>query len=78
MKFQSIKKSFIDIWQILKPSSNDEKYIFLSLLFYFTIIATVFCVFVLPPKQSLGMLGYDTEGHLTYEPMMISVMNGSE
>ena len=75
MKFQSIKKSFIDIWQILKPSSNDEKYIFLSLFFYFTIIATVFCVFVLPPKQSLGMLGYDTEGHLTYEPMMISANN---
>lgn len=74
-KANTIKCAFIEIWQIIKPGSSTERYITLFLFLYFATIACLFCISVLPVGSSLGMLGYDTSGHLTYEPMQISLNN---
>lgn len=71
----SIKQSFDIIWQKIIPADRCEKSILIILIMYFASIATTFCLIVLPQGRSLGMLGYDTVGHLTYEPMMINFDN---
>lgn len=75
MKHINLRQDFSNIWTILKPNNFSEQCIFLLLLIYFATIAIVFCLLVLPKDLPLGMLGYDTAGHLTYEPMMISTDN---
>ena len=67
--------SFYEIWCILRPTSHDERIVFLTLLFYFSAIAIMFCIVALPKDIPLGLLGYDTAGHLEYEPMMICSNN---
>lgn len=67
--------SFYEIWCIMRPASHSEKMVFLSLLLYFAAIAILFCIVALPKDIPLGMLGYDTVGHLEYEPMMICSNN---
>lgn len=82
MKRIHLRQHLSDIWYILKPNNFSEQCIFILLLIYFVAIATGFCLIALPQEQSFwiegrpqGMLGYDTAGHLTYEPMMISTDN---
>ena len=72
MKQIHIRQHLSNIWNMLKPSSLSERCVFILLLIYFTAIATTFCLIVLPKDLPLDMLGYDTAGHLTYKPMMIS------
>ncbi len=74
-KLKSLKNSFSEIWHILRPASKCEKIVFLSLLLYFAAIAISFFIVALPKGIPLGMLGYDTAGHLEYEPIMISCDN---
>lgn len=75
MKQIHIRQHLSDIWNVLKPNNFSEQCIFLLLLIYFATIVTGFCFIVLPKDLPLGMLGYDTAGHLTYKPMMISTDN---
>ena len=75
MKRRHIRQQLSDIWHILRPDHLAEQRLFVLLIIYFAAIATAFCLIALPKGQPLGMLGYDTAGHLTYEPMMISTDN---
>lgn len=75
MKKIHLRQHLSDIWIIMKPDNPSEQRVFLLLLIYFAAIATAFCIIVVPRGLPLGMLGYDTAGHLTYEPMMISTNN---
>ena len=75
MKKIHYRQQLSEIWHELKPSDSIERRVFFLLFAYFAVFATAFCFIVLPKEQSLGMLGYDTFGHLTYEPMMISTDN---
>ena len=75
MKSYNTKQLLFGIWQLLRPESRVEKRVLMLLFVYFAAIATIFCIIVLPKDLPLGMLGYDTAGHLTYEPMMINTDN---
>mgnify|MGYP006916041098 CR=1 FL=1 len=66
-------QSIQSIIQTLKPSTTSEWYVLFALLFYFSIISIPFCYTVRP--HELGMLGYDTAGHLCYPSMMIDTEN---
>lgn len=74
-RLKAFKQSSLELFRILKPASRCEKIVFLSLLLYFAAIAISFCIVALPKNNPFGMLGYDTAGHLEYEPIMISCKN---
>ena len=60
------------------PSSAYEWGILVFLLCYFVAIASAFVLVVIPGDAPIGIMGYDTMGHLTYEPMRLSVANAFE
>lgn len=61
------------ILQLLRPSSKTEWRVLIALLVYFSAISIPFCLTVQP--ELLGMLGYDTAGHLTVPDMKIDAAN---
>ena len=75
MKQIHIRQHLSSVWNMLKLNNLSEQRVFILLLIFFAAMATAFCFIVLPKDLPLGMLGYDTAGHLTYKPMMISTDN---
>ncbi len=67
-----IQKSALEIWYVMKPTTVGEQRVFILLFLFFAIIATLFCIAVLPNDTPLGLLGYDTGKYLISEAGIIS------
>ena len=70
---KSIYNQLCAFLRILYPSNKPERFVLIGLLLYFCSISIPFCLGVQP--EQLGMLGYDTAGHLTVPSMKISLEN---
>lgn len=70
---KSIYNQLCAFLRILYPSNKPERFVLIGLLLYFCSISIPFCLSVQP--EQLGMLGYDTAGHLTVPSMKISLEN---
>ena len=73
--YSSIKQKVISFWQEIKPVNQLEKNVLSVLSFYYVLFCCLFIFISLPKECWLGMMGYDTEGHVTYEPQMLCLKN---
>lgn len=73
MKYlKRIQLSALEIWHVLKPNTIEEQRVFILLFLFFAVIATIFCIAVIPNDTPLGLLGYDTGKYLISAPGIIS------
>lgn len=70
---RSCRESLSAIIRQLRPADNAEWTALVVMLCFFGVVSGMVCTAIRPTE--LGMMGYDTAGHLTVDDMMISSRN---
>lgn len=70
-----IKEEFLTIRNLLLPENFHEKAVATGLLVYFAVFFLLLLTIDLPHQEWLGMMGFDTLGHVTYPPQMLCLDN---
>lgn len=73
--FASFRKMVASLVQEVIPTNKAESNVLAVLFLYYLLIGCLFFFISLPKDQWLGMMGYDTQGHVTYEPQMLCFKN---